>query len=192
MISPYHQQFRDQSSEEIQKKADAKQEELKKIFSEAPFEIHERPVRIAVLGCGDSRLIEHHRRIFTSLIDADVEITTFDISTDHLLGEDRVVQHDCTEPIPLGPFDITYAHVLMKFIYTEKQWSLLKNSFDVLGEGGMAIHVFDQEEIDSSKERLDGGLYAVDLHELKAQLQKSGIEYQELSLRYGPALILKK
>jgi len=191
-ISSYHQQFQAQSDQEVQNKANAKEAELLEIFSHVkPSESHD-PIKVAVLGCGDKRLVAHHRVMFSKLLNHEVELTTFDLTAEHLAGEDRVFEHDCTLPLPFGHFNITYAHVLMKFIETNKHWSLVKNSYDALAPGGIAIHIFDQEEIDAQNPQLPGGHYAVDLEDIKKKLEGEHIEYIQLQLKYGPAIILKK
>jgi len=120
----------------------------------------------------------------------NVEVTTFDITIDHLAGEPNVFQHDCTLPLPNPPYDITFAHVLLKFIETEKQLDLLKNSFDALKSGGVAIHVFDEEEVKATNPKLPHDLWAVPLEKWKQKLTELGIEYKEIPLKYGPALVL--
>ncbi len=164
-LSTYHQKYIDQSDEELQRKADAKEQELSTIFHEISLNTDSEPVRVAVLGCGDKLLIAHHKRIFEKVLNRKVEISTFDITIDHLLGEEGVWQHDCTLSLPNPPYDISYAHVLLKFIEPEKQFALLENSYNALKPGGLAIHVFDEEEIRSNDSRLSGGLWAVPLNQ---------------------------
>lgn len=189
-LSTYHQKYVDQSDEEIQRKADAKEQELVMIFKEAPLNTNSDPVRLAVLGCGDKRFIAHHKRIFENVLKRNVEVSTFDISIDHLAGESNVFQHDCTMSLPNPPFNITYAHVLLKFIETEKQFDLLKNSFDALKPGGVAIHVLDEEEIKATDPKLPDNLWAVPLDQWKQKLSELGIEYKEIPVKYGLALVL--
>lgn len=147
-------------------------------------------VRVAVLGCGDKRLIAHHKRIFGKVLQRDVEVITFDITIDHLLGELDIFQADCTLPLLNTPYDITYGHVLLKFIETEKQFDLLKNSYDTLKPGGVAIHVFDWEEVREANSRMPDGLWSVPIERWKEKLKELDIEYKEIVLKYGPALVL--
>ncbi len=191
-LSVYHQKYLDQSEEEIQRKADAKEQELSTIFQEISLNTDSDPLRVAVLGCGDKRLVAHHKKVFENVLKRAVEITTFDITIDHLAGENNVFQHDCTLALPNPSYDITYAHVLLKFIEPTKQFALLENSYNALKSGGVAIHIFDQEEIDSGEEQLPGGLWAVPLAQWKEKLNDLGIKYKEVSLKYGPALLLMK
>ena len=147
-------------------------------------------MRVAVLGCADKRFVAHHKRIFEQVLKRNVEIITCDITIEHLDGESNVFQHDCTLPLPNPPYDITYGHVLLKFIETEKQFDLLKNSFDALKPGGLAIYGFDWEEIKAGGLKLPDGLWAVPLDRWKDKLTKLGVKYKEISLKYGPALVL--
>lgn len=190
MLSPYHQRYADMSDEEIQKRADAKERELVAIFNEVSLNTDSNPARVAVLGCGDKRFVSHHKRIFEKVLKRNVEIVTFDITVDHLEGESNVLEHDCTLPLPNPPYDVTYAHVLLKFIETAKQFDLLKNSFDALKPGGVAIHGFDWDELKAEGPKLPDGLWAVPLEQWKQKLTELDIEYKEIPLKYGPTLVL--
>ncbi len=189
-LSTYHQKYVDQSDEEIRRKADAKEQELSSIFNEVSLNTDSDPVRLAVMGSGDKRFIAHHKRIFEQVLKRNVDVTTFDITIDHLAGESNAFQHDCTLPLPNPPYDITYAHVLLKFIEVEKQFDLLKNSFDSLKSGGMAIHVLDKEDYESTGPKLPDGLWAVPLDQWKQKLTELGVEYKEIPVKYGLALVL--
>jgi len=190
ILSKYHQKYVDQSDKEIQRKANAKEQELTTIFKEFSLNTNSNPIKLAVLGCGDKRLIAHHKRIFEKILKRDVNIFTFDITIDHLYGEKNVFKHDCTLPLPNAPFDIIYGHVLLKFIETEKQFNLLKNSFNALKNGGVAVHIFDWEEIKSKELKLSNELWSVPLEKWKEKLAELDIKYKELTLKYGPALVL--
>jgi len=189
-LSPYHQKYTDQPDDELKRRADAKEQELASIFQEVSLNTESDPIRLAVLGCGDKRFVALHKRIFEQVLKRNVEVTTFDITIDHLAGEPNVFQHDCTLPLPNPPYNITFAHVLLKFIETEKQFDLLKNSFDALKSGAVAIHVFDEEEVKATSPKLPDGLWAVPLEKWKQKLTELGIEYKEIPLKYGPALVL--
>lgn len=191
-LSSYHQKYIDQSDTEIQKRILAKKEELDEIFSHAALETRNSPVQIAVLGCGDKRFTSGHKEIFASALGKPVEITTFDITIDHLLGEENVFRHDCTLPLPHGPFDITYAHVLLRFIETEHQWDVIKNSFDALNPGGLALHVLDREDYETKTPQLSNGLFSVPLERWKTKLDDLGIKHQQIPTTYGLALVIQK
>ena len=190
LLSKYHQKYADKSEEEINKRADAKREELISIFSLISLNTDSSPIRLAVLGCGDKRFIKLHKNIFEEVLKKEVEVITFDITIGHLLGEKNVIMHDCTIPLPNPPYDITYGHVLLKFIETSKQFDLLKNSFEALKSGGVAIHVLDWDEIKNREVKLADDLYSVPLEQYKKQLKESQIEFKEIPIKYGIALVL--
>lgn len=179
-LASYHIKYLQRSDEELRRRADVKEEELKRIFSSLHYQTPAQIVRIAVLGCADRRFISHHRRIFEKLLARAVELTTFDIIIEHLQGEENILQHDCTLPLPHPPYDITFGHVFLKFIETEKQWSVLKNSYDALRAPGIAIHVFDEEDVTTVSLKQADGLWSVPLERWKRQLADQGIAYQVL------------
>lgn len=191
-LSKYHQKYVDQSNEEIKRKAEAKEEELVTIFQSISLNTNSNFVKIAVLGCGDKRFVAEHKNIFEKVLKKNVEIITFDIVIDHLEGEASVFKYDCTLPLPNVPYDINYGHVLLKFIKKEKQFNLLKNSYDALKTGGVAIHILDYEEVKAKEEKLSNDLWSVNLVKLEEQLTKENIGYKEIPLKYGPALVLLK
>jgi len=191
-LSNYHQKYANLPDEEIQNRANEKKQELSLILDQTPLRTADETVKVAVLGCGDKRFIEHHKEIFETLLGKPAEIVTFDITTDHLKGGENVIQHDCTLPLPNGPFDITYAHVLLKFIETEKQWDLIKNSYESLKPGGLAIHVVDREDYETKEPLLPNGQFSVPLERWKSQLTELNIQYKEIPVRYGLALVILK
>lgn len=180
VLSPYHQKYGQRSDEELQRRADVKEQELKKVFEATKYKPAFEPVRVAILGCADRRFVHHHKRIFLKLLRKPVELTTFDITIEHLQDEEGVVQHDCTLPLPNPPYDITFGHVLLKFIETEKQWDILKNSCDSLRSPGLAIHVFDEEDVTITSLRLPDGYFSVPLERWKKKLAENGIKFFEL------------
>ncbi len=187
-LSEYHQKFQQQPDEEIQRKIRAKEQELKAIFSKIRFRPTQHPVRIAVLGCGDKRFVPAHKALFEKLLDKPVIVTTLDITTEHLVGQKDIVQHDCTKPIPGGPYNITYAHVLLKFIETEKQWDVIKNSYEAMTGGGVAIHILDKEDCTTKSVKLPSGHYSVPLKRWKQKLEDAGKLVTEIQLKTGPSL----
>ena len=191
-LSPYHKKYASQPDAEVQNRVNEKRQELAAIFAEVQLKTTSEPVRIAVVGCGDKRYVQWHKDIFETLLKRPVEITTFDIVVDHLQGEENVIQHDCTVPFPGRPFDITYTHVLLRFIETEKQWDLILNSFHTLTLGGLAIHLLDTEDYKTEASLLPNGLFTVPLKRWEAKLDELGIEYKEIPVKYGLALVLNK
>lgn len=184
-LSEYHQKFAQQSDNIIDDKLCVKKEELESIFKVmAPaFVVH--PIRVAVLGCGDKRFVQKHREIFSELLGGPVALTTFDITIDHLVGESGVIEHDCTVPLPGGPFDIAYAHVLLKFIEPTKQMNVIRNSYNALAAGGIAIHVLDAGDY-------TGQQPVVLLEKYKSQLVAEGVSFKEIPVAFGLALVLCK
>ena len=191
-LSDYHQKYISYSDEEIRNRVREKRDELFLIFEQTKLNTESGTVRIAVLGCGDKRFIKYHKKIFQEFIKRPIEITTLDITVDHLKGGENVIKHDCTLSLPNVPFDITYAHVLLKFIETEKQWDLIKNSYDSLKSGGFAIYVMDKGDYEIKKKLLANGQFSVPLDRWKKQLSQLGIEYKEIPIKYGLAFIILK
>lgn len=191
-LSKYHQKYANLPDEEIQKRADVKKDELVSIFKEAQLKTESDEPKIAIVGSGDKRFVNHHKRIFEELLGKPVELTTFDITVEHLEGQENVIQHDCTLPLPNPPYDITYAHVLLKFIETEKQIDLIMNSYYALEKGGLAIHVLDKEDYETKGPKLPDGYYTVQLGRWKKELDDKRIKYQEIPVKYGMALVLLK
>lgn len=189
-LSVYHQKYASRSDEEIQRRLQVKEDELRIIFERMPFAIKSEVVKIAVLGCADQRMVKAHADIFTRILTKPVTIITFDITIEHLQGEEGVVKYDCTLPLPNAPYDITFAHVLLKFIETKKQWDVLKNSYEALASGGIAIHVLDKEDYGIPSLKLPDGYFSVSLQRWKERLDKEGIKYQTIPVKYGLALVL--
>lgn len=191
-LSNYHQKYTNYSNEEIENRVKEKRDELLLIFKQMELNTKSDVIKIAVLGCGDKRFIKYHKEIFQEFISQPIEITTFDITIDHLLGSENIIKHDCTLPLPGIPYDITYAHVLLKFVETEKQWNLIKNSYDSLKSGGFAIHVMDKEDYETKEILLPNGQFSVPINRWKEQLDKKGIKYREIPIKYGLAFIILK
>ena len=191
-MDTYHQKYASLPDEEIENRLNEKKQELTAIFNQIKFDVNKGVIKIAVLGCGDKRLIKGHKKIFEEILNKTIEIYTFDITIEHLQGEEGVVKHDCTLPLPNLPYAIAYAHVLLKFIETEKQWDLIENSYDALEDNGIAIHVFDKEDYETASEKLSDGYFSVPLNRWINKLGELGIKYQQIPLKYGIALVLIK
>ncbi len=191
-LSKYHQKYADYSDEEIKNRVKEKRDELFQIFEQIKLNTKSDIVKIGVLGCGDKRFIEYHKKIFAEFITQPLQITTFDITIEHLKGGENIFEWDCTLPLLDIPFDITYAHVLLKFIETEKQWDLIKNSYNALKSGGFAIHVMDKEDYETKELLLPNGQFSVPLDRWKRQLDNEGIEYKEIPIKYGLAFVILK
>ncbi|MEK7540492.1 MAG: class I SAM-dependent methyltransferase [Patescibacteria group bacterium] len=181
-LSEYHQQQAAETFGKMLDKVKEKDAELEAVLKAVPVSINGL-AHVAVLGCGDKRYIPYHQLLFEDHLGTEVDMTTFDITIEHLAGVPGVVQHDCTQPLPGGPYDLTFAHVLLKFISVDKQLAVLKNSYNALRSGGIAIHIIDTKEIEADK---------VPVSILKEQLAQEKIEVSEVPVKYGIALVLRK
>lgn len=179
-ISNYHQKHIGRSDEETERRAIVKEMELKKILEETTFQTTVDPIRIAVLGCADKRFVKYHKDIFEKLLGKPVEMVTFDITIEHLAGEENVVQHDITTPLPNHPYDITFGHVVLKFIETDKQFVAIKSAYNALCSPGLAIFVYDLEDINTKTPLQADGYYSVPLNDYKQKLDGEGIMYKDL------------
>jgi hypothetical protein len=198
-LSTYHQKHADRPEEQVLLRLQAKKNELIDIFAALNWKPQEFPVRVAVLGCASKQLCVGHVSVFTEAVGGSVDITTFDITTEHLLGAENVVQHDCTQPLPGGPYDITYGHVLLKFMPQGEQWQVLQNSYDALRSGGLALHIMDKDGKVRPTEMMEDGCVDVPLAEHVRALEQAGIPYEVLTIKVGPrregegtCLVLKK
>jgi hypothetical protein len=188
-ISEYHKKSQQYSDSEIQERADCKEKELEAVFDKAPLKTGGDVVSVAVLGCIDKRYIRQHKRIFEKLLKRPVELTTFDITIEHLEGGSGVIQHDCTKPLPKGHFDITFAHVFLIFIPTEKQIEVIRNAYQALEKDGLSLFVLDREDYEEPDR--DKG-YFVPLERWEDEMIKEGIDFQYVPNKYGKTLVLSK
>jgi len=153
-LSEYHKKYADYSDDEISRRILVKEKELEQILDKTVYRLEYDPVRIAVLGCGDRRLVQAHREMYERLFGREIELVTFDITTEHLIGEEGVVRHDVTKPLPSSPYDVIVGHVLMPFIELSKKWDVLWNAYQALRNPGIAIHIVGLEEgLDTWRER---------------------------------------
>jgi len=179
-ISDYHNKHLGRTDEETERRIFVKELELKKILSETRFRPGFENIRVAVLGCADKRFVQLHKSIFEKLLHKPVELITFDITTEHLEGEDRVIQHDVTTPLPGAPYDITFGHVLLKLIQTEKQWGVITNALDALRTPGLGIFVYDLEDITTKDPIQKDGYFSVPLDEYKQKLIHKHIKFRDI------------
>lgn len=181
MLSAYHQQYLGKPDEEIEQRAKIKDLQLRQALAVTGLPSFVSPtIRLAVLGCGDRRFIVKHRRIFEAIFGKPVEMTTFDMTIDHLQGEAGIVQHDVSKPLPGGPFDVIYADVLIRFIDPARQYDVLKNAYEALAPGGVAIITFDKKDFDPPPSYEPApGTNRVDLNALQFELAKDGIAFLE-------------
>lgn len=191
-LSKYHKKYSNQLDSEINNRVAEKESELIQILSKVHISQRHKTLKVAVLGCGDKRYISAHSILFEKLFKRPVQVITFDISIEHLMGEDNVFQHDCTQPLPYAPFDIIFSHVLLKFIETEKQWDLIKNSFESLSPDGLAIHIMNDEDYKTEDALLSNGQFAVPIKKWIEKLDNNNIRYKQIDLKFGSALVLIK
>ncbi len=184
-LSTYHQKHADRPEVEIAPRIAAKKAELVHVL-DVLGNSFKPPVRIAVLGCASKQIAFGHIQIFGELFGASVDVITFDITTEHLLGVPNVIKHDCTLPLPGAPFDITYGHVLLKFMPPEKQWQLLLNSYNALKPGGIAIHIMDKNGKVRPTVMMQEGTVDVPLDEHIVKLTQAGIGYKIIDIKVGP------
>ncbi len=186
MLSEYHQRYVKMSDAEAISKVQVKETGLRQIFASVGYQVPTAPeLRVMVLGCADIRFVDQHRRIFSSILGKPVQLTTADVVVEHLAGAAGVIQHDATLPLPDVPYDVIYGDVLIRFVEPSKQLSVLKNSYDALGAGGIAIHVFAQEDYDPPPgHQAVPGTYKVDVNSLQLELNKAGIPYLEVPLHF--------
>ena len=182
-LTGYYKNQATDSKVSSDRKLAEKKAELVKIFEKVKIDSSSGELQVAVLGCGDMRHVVGNKEIFEDTLGISCGVTTFDIDTDHLAGQPDVIKHDCTEPLPQGPFDITFAHVLLKFIPEKKQLNLILNSYNALSPGGLAIHVLDKDDFGPDKP-------TVLLNTLLKELQTRGIGFERIPLKYGIALVL--
>ena len=178
------------ADDEIYDRANVKKMELAKALAGFQIGLSYAPVKIAVLGCGDRRMVQLHRDIFREILSREVKIFTFDINIAHLEGEDNVIKHDCVRPLPKGPYDIVYSQVLLKFLRPEDQWKVIWNSYKALAIGGRAVHILNRGDYTDTGEARDEDDYLVLLDEWKERLYESEVKYKEVEIEYGLALVI--
>lgn len=161
-------------------------ERVKKYIVQRIFEITEfmpvsGRVKIAVLGASDKRYIEVHRKIFREALQKNVQVTTFDTDTQHLAGERGIIYHDVATPFPSSQFNLVFSHSLLKFLNPEKQSLVIRNSYNALAKGGIAMHILHLPEIKGTK-KLRKWQYRVYTNTLIAKLRKENIPCKEIEL----------
>jgi SAM-dependent methyltransferase len=191
-LSDYHIKYASLPDEEIENRAKYKKEELLALCNELKLETNSQSCDVAVMGCGDKRLIAKHQEIFSEFCGRPVKIITFDVTIDHLSGANNVIQHDCIDPLPGGPYDIVYGHVLLRFIHPDHQWGVIKNTYDVLKPGGLSIQILDFLDFTTESKRLPNGLYSVPLRKYEEQMDAEGMTFIEVTAKKGLVLAIRK
>ncbi len=189
MISEYHARYQSKSDDEITRRAREKFNELTRVFSAAPLDTTSDPVEVAVMGCGDRRYVAHHKDMFARILARKVRLTTFDIETNHLSGEENVIEHDCSLPLPGGPYDVTFGHVVLPFLTSKKQLDMISAGYNALKSGGIQIQVLDPMNYDESSETPEG-LHKVAPDVIKKHAQDLGARVIEVDLDIGMAIVI--
>ncbi len=176
-LSAYHRDYTKKSDEELANRMRFKEQDVAEALKLSGYVPARKPMRVVVLGCADKRYVKLHKEIFEKQLDEPVDLTTLDISIEHLQGETGIMRHDVAKPLPNGPYDIAFAHVLLKFIETEQQWLVIKNAYEALRSPGLAIFVFNEKETTAAGPKMPDGFYAVPLERWKRRLEKEGIKF---------------
>jgi len=99
-----------------------------------------------------------------------------------------VIQHDCREPLPGGSYDITYGHILLKFMPPEDQWKVVINSYNALNKGGLGLHFMNMGGKTEATSMLEDGYYDIPLVSFEKKLDEMGISYKRISVKSGADL----
>lgn len=186
MLADYYQRYGQLSDKEIAHRAAVKEMQIRQVFAAVGQPSFPNPlIRLAVLGSGDKRLVDAHRRIFETVFGKPVTMTTFDIDVEHLAGaQGGVIRHDVTEPLPETPYEVVYGDVIVRFVEPTKQFFVMKNAFDALAPGGIAVVNFAQEDFDPPpKYEPVAGTFRVDMNALQLEMAKAGIPFLEVPVR---------
>lgn len=187
-LSDYHLKYTKEPPERLDSRLRAKQHELIQVMEGLDKTFAKEVVTIAVLGCADRRQVNGHIMVFEEVLQKYVAITTFDITTEHLEGESNVITHDCRNPLPGGPYDITYSHLLLKFMPPEDQWKVVVNSYDALLPGGLALHIVNTDGKTEPTKMLENNFWDIPLDEFEKKLDEKKITYKRVSVKSGPDL----
>lgn len=190
--SDYRQHIASLSDEELTKHMEIKKQEFATMLETSTTVIGKSPILIALLGCPDRRIIPMQHKMFEEVLGKTVKMTVYDISIDHLQGEPGVIQHDATEPLPGGPYDFVFAHMLLRFIEADQQWYVIFNSYEALKPGGLAIHALDESDYATEGETTPNGFHTVPLERWKDKMRALGMEYFEVPIDHGVALAIVK
>ena len=189
VISEYHAKYQSKSDDEIVKRARERFNELTRAFSAAPLDTASDPVEVAVMGCGDKRFVAHHKDMFARILARNVRVTTFDIEVDHLAGEENVIQHDCSQLLPGGLYDVTFGHVVLPFLAPDKQLDMIAAGYNALKQGGIQIQALDPMNYDDTSTPLPG-LHRVDLGSVKRKANQLGARVIDVGLDIGVAIVI--
>lgn len=179
-----YKKYAQRSDEDLAQRGRAKEFELDFIFSKLSLPKVIGPASVLVLGCPDKRMIPDYYRMFGKFYGKDLKLVIIDKVVDHLQGQPEVIQADATANLPNGPFDLVYSHVLFKFIPQELQLNVVDNVNLVLKPGGIAIHIFDQEDITVKEKIQPDGWFSIDIDAIREHLESQNIKYLELPFSF--------
>jgi hypothetical protein len=144
-LKVHYAEYATRSNERVEIRAKVKKAILEKVFFETHFQRTDK-TRISVFGASDKRYLPVHKRLFEETLKTEVDMTTFDIDTEHLVGESNIKQHDVRQPLREEHSDIIFAHALLKFINISEQFTVIENSYKALIKGGLAINICHRPE----------------------------------------------
>ncbi len=179
-ISEYHQKRINKPEEAILRRLLVKELELEKILDEVDYKPAGDVLKVAILGCADKRFVKLYESMFEKFLHKAVDITTFDITIEHLKGEVGVIQHDITKPLPNGPYDITLGHLVLRFIEPDKQFLVIKNSHEALQSPGLGMFVYDKEDISTPTPKRADGYWSLPLEDYKQKLSSENINFKDV------------
>lgn len=185
VLSEYHQKYLALPNLGVKLDIKKKELELKQALAHLKYKpnVRKKSLRVAILGCADGRFVAMYKKLFKKIFYTPIKLKIFDITTDHLNGLQDVIKHDCTLPLPGGPYDIIYGHILLKFMSREKQWRVLENSYRALSKNGLAFHFLNLKGKSKSTEMLPDTFFKIPLKTFENRLKKKGLGFKEITIR---------
>ncbi len=179
VLGKHYVEYASQPDEWVSNMEITKHSIVQHVLNAAPVTALSEPIKVVVLGASDKRYIAIHARVFSDVLGKKVKLSTLDVDTEHLGNGTDVVEHDVTKAFPHAPYAVVFSHELMKFLTKEEQIEVIKNSYDALGVGGVAMHIMHEPSIKGTKE-LRSWQHRVDPDELLQQLAASDIPARKL------------
>jgi len=152
-LKEHYKEYATRGDDRIQDREKAKKSIVKYVINKVGFKPINNEVKVVVLGASDERYLPVHQRVFEGVLQFPVKMITFDVDTEHLGGtSNTVIKHDATNPFPNIPYDIVFSHELMKFLTSEEQITVIKNSHQALKKNGIAMHILHEPSIKGTPE----------------------------------------
>jgi hypothetical protein len=153
VLESHYAEYASQPDEWVANMQITKRSIVEYVLDQMKFEAVHEPVKVVVLGASDKRYIPIHQDVFQSILHRAISMVTFDLDINHLGGESKdVISHDVTQLFPDAPYDIVFSHELMKFLTPSEQLQTIKNSYQALGENGLAMHILHEPSINGTAE----------------------------------------